>query len=101
MPPRSLSTRWLPTPGQKRENSILTAGALLNEARGEYASALHGYNGLDARWQSFGNMMEQGQALSGSARCLASLKRTDEAGRADGRGGLDLRRTRSLFAPSR
>jgi hypothetical protein len=73
-----------------RQHSLATCGALIAEARGEYAEAARLFADAAERWEAFGAVLEQAYALLGQGRSLVALG--DPA--ADG----TLRETRALFA---
>ena len=59
--------------------SLLTARAVVAEARGTYPVALDGYKLAIALWRTHGFQLELGLTRIGAARCLLELDRWDEA----------------------
>jgi tetratricopeptide (TPR) repeat protein len=59
--------------------SLLTARAVVAEARGTYPVALTGYKQAIALWRAHGFQLELGLTRIGAARCLIELDRWDEA----------------------
>jgi class 3 adenylate cyclase/tetratricopeptide (TPR) repeat protein len=59
--------------------SLLTARAVVAEARGLYPEALAGYKLSIALWRAHGFQLELGLTRIGAARCLLGLDRWDEA----------------------
>ena len=59
--------------------SLLTARAVVAEARGLYPEALAGYKLAIALWRAHGFQLELGLTRIGAARCLIELDRWDEA----------------------
>ncbi|MGZ8652147.1 MAG: ATP-binding protein [Actinomycetota bacterium] len=59
--------------------SLLTARAVVAEARGMYPVALDGYKQALALWRAHGFQLELGLTRIGAARCLLALDRRDEA----------------------
>jgi class 3 adenylate cyclase/tetratricopeptide (TPR) repeat protein len=60
-------------------NNVLTAQALLAEAKGESEEALHLFKVAVQRWRGFGVPLEEGQAKFGVGRCLTALGHRDGA----------------------
>ena len=61
------------------EHALVTANAMLAEARGDLAAALPAYADAAERWLRFEVVAEQGYALLGLGRCLVGLGRHGEA----------------------
>jgi len=59
--------------------SLLTAHAIVAEARGRCEDALEGYREAIELWRSHGFRLELGLTLTGAARCLLELEREEEA----------------------
>jgi tetratricopeptide (TPR) repeat protein len=59
--------------------SLLTAHAVVAEARGRCEDALEGYREAIELWRSHGFRLELGLTLTGAARCLLELDREGEA----------------------
>jgi hypothetical protein len=59
--------------------SLMTARAVVAEARGLTNDALTGYKLSISQWRSHGFRLELGLTLIGAARCLLELDRRDEA----------------------
>ena len=59
--------------------SILTARAVVAEARNRCEEALEGYREAIELWRAHGFRLELGLTLTGEARCLLELGRDDEA----------------------
>ena len=59
--------------------SLLTARAVIAEARGMYPVAFTGYKQASALWRAHGFQLELGLTRIGAARCLLALDRRDEA----------------------
>ena len=59
--------------------SLLTARAVVAEARGTYPVALDGYKLAIALWRAHGFQLELGLTRIGAARCLLELDRWDDA----------------------
>jgi tetratricopeptide (TPR) repeat protein len=59
--------------------SILTARAIVAEARGHFEEALAAYREAIDRWREHGFQLELGRTLTGAARCLIRLGRDGEA----------------------
>jgi tetratricopeptide (TPR) repeat protein len=77
-----LAERLLESSGHaaaRHRHSVLTARAVLAEARGrlEEAGALHAE--ASERWADYGFALERGQAALGAGRCLVALDRGPEA----------------------
>ena len=62
--------------------SLLTARAVVAEARGRYPMAFDGYRQAIAQWRTHGFRLELGLTRIGAARCLLALDRRDEAAEA-------------------
>jgi hypothetical protein len=71
-----------------REHALVTAAALLAEARGD-AEAAERFADAAARWEGFGGVLEHAYALLGQGRCLAAL--------GDPTADQALRQARALF----
>jgi tetratricopeptide (TPR) repeat protein len=68
--------------GTKRSaHVVVTAEAVLAEARGELERAAEQYASAAERWSEFGFVLERGHALLGGGRCLLGLSRAREAAR--------------------
>ena len=63
----------------RNAHSLLSAQAVLAEARGELERARALYGEAATRWSEFGFALEQGQALFGAGRCLLALGAVPEA----------------------
>ncbi len=74
--------------------SLLTARAVIAEARGMYPVALAGYKQASALWRAHGFQLELGLTRIGAGRCLLALDRRDEAADA-------LARARDVLQPLR
>ncbi len=74
--------------------SLLTARAVIDEARGDLEPALAAYREAAARWWDHGFRLERGLTLAGTGRCLLRLGRADEAVE-------PLRQARDVFAALR
>jgi tetratricopeptide (TPR) repeat protein len=61
------------------QTSLLTAKAILAQARGHPEAALALYTSCTAQWHEYGCALEEGQGLLGAGRCLLELRRTDDA----------------------
>jgi tetratricopeptide (TPR) repeat protein len=61
------------------EHALVAANAALTEARGDRETACEAYAEAAQRWQRFGVVAEQAQALLGLGRCLVGLGRSAEA----------------------
>ena len=59
--------------------SLVTAKAVVAEARGSFPEALAGYAEAFTLWRSHGFRLELGLTLIGAARCLLELDRRDDA----------------------
>lgn len=71
-------------------NPLVTARAILEEARGNIGEASELYSQAVERWTDFGFVFERGQALLGLGRCLVGSGRSDE-------GGARLEAAREVF----
>jgi class 3 adenylate cyclase/tetratricopeptide (TPR) repeat protein len=60
-------------------HAAVTANAIVAEAKGEAERALGLYNDAAGRWNEYGLLLEEGQALLGAGRCLLTLGRIPEA----------------------
>jgi class 3 adenylate cyclase/tetratricopeptide (TPR) repeat protein len=74
-----------------REHALVTASAILAEARGQTEEAIRLYAEAAQRWESFGVVPERAFALLGRGRSLIALGRTVEAVE-------PLRHARGIFA---
>lgn len=63
----------------RNRNTILTARAVLAEARGEVEQAADLYAEAAQRWTEYGHVLEHGLAHLGAGRCLGVLGRREEA----------------------
>ena len=61
------------------QHALTTTSALLDEARGQHASAAATFAAAAVRWRDFGVPYEEAQALLGQGRCLVALCRGPEA----------------------
>ena len=52
--------------------SLVTADAVMHEAKGEFQIAGARYLEAAPDWESYGNVLEHAKALLGAARCLAA-----------------------------
>jgi class 3 adenylate cyclase/tetratricopeptide (TPR) repeat protein len=59
--------------------ALMSARAVVDEARGELQAALDGYDEAAGAWARWGHSVEKAYALLGSGRCLIGLGRTEEA----------------------
>jgi class 3 adenylate cyclase/tetratricopeptide (TPR) repeat protein len=59
--------------------ALMSARAILDEARGELQVALDTYDEAAGAWARWGNAVERAYALLGSGRCLIGLGRPEEA----------------------
>jgi tetratricopeptide (TPR) repeat protein len=59
--------------------SLLTARAVIAEARGDFERALGIYREASDLWRTHGFLLELGLTLTGAGRCLLQLGRRDEA----------------------
>jgi len=66
-------------PAARHRHAVLTARATLAEANGQAPEALELYEDAARRWAEFGFVLERGQALLGTGRCLVRLGRATEA----------------------
>jgi class 3 adenylate cyclase/tetratricopeptide (TPR) repeat protein len=73
------------------EHALVTVGAALAEARGDFGSAEAAYADAAVRWEGFGVVLEHGFALLGQGRCSLQLSRPSEASES-------LERAREIFA---
>ena len=64
---------------KRHQVSLLTARTIVAEARGRLDEALAGYEEASGLWRSYGFRLELGLTLTGTARCLRHLERSDEA----------------------
>jgi tetratricopeptide (TPR) repeat protein len=62
-------------------HAIVTARAIVAEAKGEMADALELFINAVRRWNQYGFVLEEGQSLLGAGRCLIALGRPAEASR--------------------
>jgi tetratricopeptide (TPR) repeat protein len=62
-------------PSVRAQHSLLTAQAILAEARGNSDAATTLYGDAAARWREFGNLPERACALLGQGRCLVTVGR--------------------------
>jgi hypothetical protein len=60
-------------PAVRDRNCVLTAQAIIKEARGEMKEAGDLYHDCARRWADYGFVLEEGQAYLGLARCLIAL----------------------------
>jgi class 3 adenylate cyclase/tetratricopeptide (TPR) repeat protein len=60
-------------------HAVVTAQAIVMEATGELEQSVALYNDAARRWSEYGFVLEEGQALLGTGRCLIALGRTSEA----------------------
>lgn len=60
-------------------HAVVTVNAIVAEAKGESERALGLYNDAAGRWNEYGLVLEEGQALLGAGRCLLALGRQPEA----------------------
>jgi tetratricopeptide (TPR) repeat protein len=68
------------SPRMARErNGLLSARAILDEARGRLERALSSYRKAADAWSEFGDEVEHAHALLGAGRCLLALAREGEA----------------------
>jgi hypothetical protein len=77
-------------PSARARHSLLTARAILAEARGKPHEAVALNAQASQVWREFGSVPEQARALLGQGRCLVALDRPDAA--------KPLREARLLFA---
>jgi class 3 adenylate cyclase/tetratricopeptide (TPR) repeat protein len=63
----------------RSQHSMLTARAIVAEARGELAESAGLYAEAWASWADFGFTLERGQSSLGRGRCLLALRRPKEA----------------------
>ena len=70
---------------------LATGAAILAEAEGRLDEAVAAYLDAATRWEAYGNVIEQGYALTAAGRCLIGLARGREAVE-------PLRAARELFA---
>jgi tetratricopeptide (TPR) repeat protein len=63
----------------RERNGLLSAGAILDEARGRLEEALSSYREAADAWSRFGDEVEHAYALLGAGRCLLALGRQGEA----------------------
>jgi class 3 adenylate cyclase/tetratricopeptide (TPR) repeat protein len=63
---------------RRDQHSVLTARAVVAEARGELQEAQTLYSEVARRWEEFGHLLERGLALLAAGRCLPELKRSPE-----------------------
>jgi tetratricopeptide (TPR) repeat protein len=68
-------------PLTRDQHSVVTARALMAEAKGDMEEALVLFGDAAQRWNEYGHVLEHAQALAGAGRCLLALGRTDEASR--------------------
>jgi class 3 adenylate cyclase/tetratricopeptide (TPR) repeat protein len=54
-------------------HAVVTARAVLEEARGDVAAAAASYAEAATRWEAFGHVPEHAHALEGAGRCLLAL----------------------------
>jgi tetratricopeptide (TPR) repeat protein len=66
-------------PLTRDQHSVVTARGLVAEAKGELEDALPLFSDAARRWDDYGHVLEQAQALAGGGRCLLGLGRTDGA----------------------
>jgi hypothetical protein len=59
--------------------ALMSARAIVDEARGELRVALDTYGEAADAWARWGHFVEEAYALLGSGRCLIGLGRTEEA----------------------
>jgi class 3 adenylate cyclase/tetratricopeptide (TPR) repeat protein len=64
----------------RHRNTLLSARAMLAEARGELEEAVRLYTEAAERWAEYGFVLEHGRALVGSSRCLVALGRPGAPG---------------------
>ena len=57
----------------------MTAQAIVAEAGGEFEQSIALYNDASRRWNEYGFVLEEGQALLGRGRCLIAIGRRSEA----------------------
>jgi hypothetical protein len=60
-------------------HSVITARAIVSEAKGEVNQALRLYEDTAERWHQHGFVLEEGHALLGVGRCQIPLGRTQDA----------------------
>ena len=72
------------------EHALVAANAALTEAHGDREGACDAYADAAQRWQRFGVVAEQAEALLGLGRCLIGLERSAEA-------SAPLREARQIF----
>jgi class 3 adenylate cyclase/tetratricopeptide (TPR) repeat protein len=72
------------------QHALVTARALLAEARGDHAEAADGFADAAARWSGFGVKLEHAYALLGQGRCQAAL--------GEPAADVPLHQARALFA---
>jgi class 3 adenylate cyclase/tetratricopeptide (TPR) repeat protein len=70
----------LPVHALRHRVSLMTAEAILQEARDEAEKAAAGYAQAAERWRDYGHVLERGRALLGAARCLHRLGRSESQG---------------------
>jgi tetratricopeptide (TPR) repeat protein len=58
---------------------LVTARAVVAEARREFERALELHEQARERWEAFGNVVERAHALAGAGRCLTALGRGQDA----------------------
>jgi class 3 adenylate cyclase len=86
---RALSNQAWPE-AARRHHGALSAQALLAEAEGRVAAAAELYSQAAQQWTAYGHLPERGHALSGAARCLATL--------GDPGAAIRLAEARAVFA---
>jgi class 3 adenylate cyclase/tetratricopeptide (TPR) repeat protein len=82
-------TKNVPVHAVRHRLNVMTAHALLDEAKGELESASRTYTEVAERWEEYGSSLERGQTLLGAGRCLLRLGRPEASGY--------LERARSTF----
>jgi class 3 adenylate cyclase/tetratricopeptide (TPR) repeat protein len=65
-------------PLTRDQHSVVTAGALVGEAKGDLEDALRLFRDATQRWDDYGHVFEHAQALAGTGRCLLALGQTAE-----------------------
>lgn len=61
------------------QHTAATVAAMVAEAREELEEAARRYDEVGSAWEGYGFALEHGQALLGAGRCLARLRRFQEA----------------------
>ena len=73
-------TSRISLPGPRHRNGVITARAVVAEARGDVGEALALYADVAERWAAFGHVHERALALLGAGRCRARLGDGEAAG---------------------